>query len=83
MMQEHYKGHDIAAYGRQVAERSGWKPDVRIMDLSNPDKVHFQPLIFTRTYSTEKEAEGVGLAVAKKWIDEGKPPLGGKPIDAL
>jgi hypothetical protein len=83
MMEQNYKGHNITAYASRVAERSGWKPDVRIRDSSNPDKARFHSLIFAQTYSTEKETEQEGLSTDKKWIDEGKPPLGDKAIDAL
>jgi hypothetical protein len=32
-------------------------------------------LVFTRAFSTERDAELEGLQMAKKWIDDGKPEL--------
>jgi hypothetical protein len=32
-------------------------------------------VVFTRAFSTEREAELEGLELARKWIDEGKPNL--------
>jgi hypothetical protein len=78
-MEENYKGHHIVASTRHVV--TGWRPYV-VVTVTEPDKYPIEPLSFKQTYSTEKEAEARGLAFAKKWIDEGKPPLGDKPIDA-
>jgi hypothetical protein len=38
-----------------------------------------QALVFTRAFSTERDAELEGLKLARKWIDDGKPELGVGP----
>jgi hypothetical protein len=72
-MEADYKGHHIIALAWQYTNNT-WKPHVHIIDLTKGDKVFVAPLLFNQTYSTEEEAEQIGLSMAKKWIDEGKPP---------
>jgi hypothetical protein len=79
-MEEDYKRHSINFSTWHNPD--GWKPNVRVTDLSQPDKIHVEHLIFSKRYSTQGEAEQAGLSVAKKWIDDGKPALHGQPIDA-
>jgi hypothetical protein len=68
-----YKGHRLVA----LTWRNGgkWKPDIHIMDLSRSDGYRIQLPAFGKEYATEKKAEQAGLTFAKKWIDNGKPPI--------
>jgi hypothetical protein len=69
-----YKGHRLFAFTWRNGDGK-WKPDIQIIDLSrgNGYRIHLPSL--GKTYGTEKEAEQSGLTFAKKWIDNGKPPV--------
>ena len=72
-MEEQYKGHII----RVTAEKDGsafpWKPICRIMDGAS--RGFIKQLDWTIGYDTSDQAKKVGLLIAKKWIDAGKPNL--------
>jgi hypothetical protein len=66
-----YKGYRIVAL-TWLTEAGKWKPDIQIL---NGNGFRIQLPAFGRQYATEKDAEHAGLAFAKKWIDDGKPPI--------
>jgi hypothetical protein len=69
-----YKDYRIIALPWRM-EDGKWKPDIQIMHSSNGDGFRINLPTFGRKYETEKEAEQAGLTFAKKWIDNGLPPL--------
>ena len=73
-MEETYKNHKIIASSWQLADTGQWEPRVHVR-WSESDKMNEKPLVFTRCFLSEREAELEGLKLAKKWIDDGKPEL--------
>jgi hypothetical protein len=73
-MEETYKGHTILASTWQLSDSGQWEPRV-FVTWNEGSQEKRTPLVFTRAFSTEREAELEGLKLAKKWIDDGKPEL--------
>ena len=71
-MEEHYKGHIILVTTGQPDDEYKWKPTCKIKLPENSREI-IKDLPWDLTYDTPQEAERVGLLVAKKWIDLGKP----------
>jgi hypothetical protein len=69
-----YKGHKIRASTWQLAESGHWEPRVFVTWREGSNE-KTKPLVFTRAFSTERDAEAEGLQLAKIWIDDGKPEL--------
>jgi hypothetical protein len=69
-----YNGYRIIALTWRTGDGK-WKPDIQIMHSSNGDGFRIQLPALGRKYETEKEAEQAGLTFAKKWIDDGLPPV--------
>ena len=73
-MEETYKGHNIVASAWQLSEAGKWEPRVFIT-WNEGSQEKKAPLVFTRPFTDELEAEKEGIRMAKKWIDDGKPEL--------
>ena len=73
-MQKTYKGHTIKASTWQLSESGVWEPRV-FVTWKQGDEEKQAPLVFTRQFSSEAEAEQEGILMAKKWIDDGKPEV--------
>jgi hypothetical protein len=73
-MEETYKHHKIVASTWQLSDSGHWEPRVTVT-WDEGQQPRSKPLVFTRAFSTEREAELEGLELARKWIDEGKPNL--------
>jgi hypothetical protein len=73
-MEETYKGHRILASTWQLSDSGQWEPRV-FVTWNERNQEKRAPLVFTRPFSTEREAEFEGIKLAKKWIDDGKPEL--------
>lgn len=58
----------------QLADSGHWEPRV-LVTWSEGKQEQTKSLVFTRAFSTERDAELEGLQMAKKWIDDGKPEL--------
>jgi hypothetical protein len=67
-----YKGHRLFAFTWRNGDGK-WKPNIQIIDLSSGNRIQLPS--FGKTYGTEKDAEQAGLTFAKKWIDDGMPPV--------
>jgi hypothetical protein len=71
-MEETYKAHKITASTWQLSDSGHWEPRV-FVSWSEGQNGKEKPLVFTRAFSSQQEAELEGLKMAKKWIDDGKP----------
>jgi hypothetical protein len=71
-MNADYKGHDIHATASYVPE--GWKPHIYVI-YSEGGRNIIKNCTINQTFSTQEQAEQVGLSFAQKWIDDGKPDL--------
>jgi hypothetical protein len=72
-MKENYKGHIILITARHPAHSVQWKPTCKV--ISEQTRRLIKNLDWSINYESSAEAERVGLLIAKKWIDEGKPNL--------
>ena len=72
-MKENYKGHIILITARHPAHSFKWKPICKV--ISARTRKLIKNLNWSINYESPDEAERVGLLVAKKWIDAGKPNL--------
>ena len=68
-MEHYYKAHSIliSTWGR--LDPDGFRPELRI---SRKAPVIFKAFKLNQTFSSREAAEGYGLEVAKRWIDESK-----------
>ena len=73
-MEETYNHHKIVASTWQLSGSGHWEPRVTVT-WNEGQQQRSKRLVFTRAFSTEREAELEGLELARKWIDEGKPNL--------
>jgi hypothetical protein len=73
-MEETYKGHKITASTWQLSDSGHWEPRV-FVTWSEGQNGKEKPLVFTRAFASQREAELEGLKMANKWIDDGKPEL--------
>jgi hypothetical protein len=74
-MDEDYKGHHIQSLPRHLLPDSNrWTVHVVINWMAR-SREQFREFEVKRGFATQEEAEREGLAFAKKWIDDGKPPL--------
>ena len=73
-MEETYNHHKIVASTWQLSGSGHWEPHVTVT-WNEGQQQRSKPLVFTRAFSTEREAELEGLKLAQKWIDDGKPNL--------
>ena len=73
-MEETYKGHKITASTWQLSHSGEWEPRV-FVTWTEGSQEKKAPLVFTRPFSSQTEAEKEGIRMAKKWIDDGKPEL--------
>jgi hypothetical protein len=74
-MEEDYKGHHIQSVPRHLLPDSErWTALVVINWTSGPHE-QFRRFDVKRGFATQGEAEQAGLTFAKKWIDDGRPPL--------
>ena len=71
-MKEHYKGHIILVTTVHPDDKHGWNPTFTIR-FSDSSRKLIKVLKWDLDYGTPKEAERIGLLVAKKWLDLGKP----------
>ena len=77
-MEETYKHHKIVASTRQLSDSGHWEPRV-FVTWNEGQQQRSKPLVFTRAFSSEHEAELEGIKLAREWIDDGKPDLGVGP----
>ena len=73
-MEDTYKHHKIVASTWQLSDSGHWEPRV-LVTWSEGQQQKTKPLVFTRAFSTERDAELEGLKLARQWIDYGKPDL--------
>ena len=70
-MEEQYKGHVLRVTIEEEKGGYPWKPVCRILDRAG--RGFIKQLDWPIGYNTPEQAEKVGLIIAKKWIDAGKP----------
>ena len=73
-MEETYKGHTIIASAWQIRDTQRWQPKL-VMICSEKDANPIKSPNINKYFSTREQAESEGLAIAKKWIEDGKPNL--------
>lgn len=73
-MIEDYKGPHIHASGWHLADAKGWEPRL-ILSWFECGQQLSRSFTIQKIFTTAKEAEEAGLIFAKKWIDDGKPPV--------
>lgn len=73
-MEDIYKHHKIVASTWQLSDSGHWEPRI-LVTWSEGQQQKTKPLVFTRAFSTERDAELEGLKLARQWIDDGKPDL--------
>jgi hypothetical protein len=73
-IKETYNGHEIIALAVQLADSEEWQPRFIVVE-SNEDPAMITPRTIDRSFPTEQEAEREALLFAKRWIDDGKPPI--------
>jgi hypothetical protein len=74
-MDEEYKGHHIQSVPRHLLPDSErWTVQV-LINWTDGRRKQFRRFDVKRGFATQGEAEQAGLTFAKKWIDDGKPPL--------
>jgi hypothetical protein len=73
-MEETYKSHRILASTWQLSDSGQWEPRV-FVTWKEDNQEKRAPLVFTRPFANQREAESEGIKLAKKWIDDGKPEL--------
>jgi hypothetical protein len=74
-MDEDYKGHHIQSVPRHLLPDSNrWTAHV-VINWTVRSRKQFREFDVKRGFATQEDAELGGLIFAKKWIDEGKPPL--------
>jgi hypothetical protein len=73
-MEADYKSHRITIATWHLKDTQGWRPKLEVR-WSVGENVESKPLITSKSFLTEIEAEQYGLARAKQWIDDGKPDL--------
>ena len=71
-MEEIYKGHTIVASAWEILDTQQWQPTIHITWHEKSSQALKAPVI-TTFFATREQAESEGLALAKKWIDDGKP----------
>ena len=77
-MEDTYNHHKMVASTWQLSDSGQWEPRVLVTwDVGQQQKS--KALVFTRAFSSERDAELEGLKLARKWIDDGKPELGVGP----
>ena len=69
-MDINYNGYEIHATVRRLREPKSWEPYVAVLSGKQ-----FKSHTLDQIYTTKEEAETVGIAFAKKWIDEGMPDI--------
>jgi hypothetical protein len=74
-LREIYKGHDIVVSAVQSLDSGQWQPRFFVVDLSDVNPVDITYKQSPAHSPCEAEAERETLLFAKKWIDDGKPPL--------
>ena len=72
-MEQQYKGHIIRITAEKDNSAFPGKPICRIMDGAS--RGFIKQLDWQIGYDTSDQAKKVGLLIAKKWIDAGKPNL--------
>jgi hypothetical protein len=65
-----YKGNMITIVPAAIPETNQWSAKVIVNDGARIDQIDA-----VGGFASESEAEGAGLQLAQKWIDDGKPPL--------
>jgi len=70
-MEVEYKGNTIKVMSVPIPESDRWSAKAVVNDGQRIDRLDGA----AAGYSSEREAEAFGLQLARKWIDEGKPPL--------
>ncbi|HEX2230487.1 MAG TPA: hypothetical protein VHM64_25425 [Candidatus Binatia bacterium] len=73
-MEDTYKEHKLVASTWQLSASGHYEPRV-FVTWREGQRERTKSLVFTRAFSTEREAEAEGLMLAKQWIDNGKPEL--------
>ena len=73
-MDEDYKGHHIRSVPRHLPDSNRWTAHV-VINWTVRSREEFREFEIKRGFSTQGDAELGGLTFAKKWIDDGKPPL--------
>ena len=64
-MEETYKHHKIVASTWQLSDSGHWEPRVMVT-WNDRQQQRNKPLVFTRAFSTEREAELERLKLARK-----------------
>lgn len=72
-MNKTHKGHSIIVSTAQAATRQ-WRPRLTVI-WSKDGEGKVSKLTINRAFRMRREAETEGFIVAKKWIDDGKPPF--------
>ena len=73
-MTKFHKGHNILISTSRSGVRPQWKPSVKVI-WSEDGQGKTNTLDVDATFREKEEAETAGFAVAKNWIDNGKPGL--------
>ena len=76
-MNETYKEHEILASAWQameLPEAEVWEPAITITCSKGSQCLNRLPNV-TKNFFTREDAEAYGMEFAKKWIDDGNPPL--------
>ena len=71
---EIYKEHAIHASAWEFPGKRQWEPHVFVTWNDGSQMMDKLPN-FIKSFSTREEAERYGITFARKWIDDGKPPL--------
>lgn len=73
-MEQIYKGHTIVASAWQILDTQRWQPKIQITWREESNNLLKAPMI-TTLFPTRDQAESEGLALAIKWIEDGKPNI--------
>jgi hypothetical protein len=73
-MEDTYQHHKIVASTWQLSDSGHWEPRV-LVTWNESQQQKGKPLVFTRAFSNERDAELEGMKLARQWIDDGKPDL--------
>jgi hypothetical protein len=65
-MEETYKHHKIVASTWQLSDSGDWEPRV-FVTWNEGQQQRSKPLVFTRAFSSEHEAELEGIKLAREW----------------
>ena len=72
IFRETYKGYEITIATWYLPDTAQWKPLISMIETKT---TRVSAPIIDSSFPTEREALLEGLLLAKKWIDDEKPPL--------